>query len=40
MKNNGIKINGSIKLFQIRRDYKNKSHKCEKCNISFKFPNV
>ena len=32
------KINDSIKLLQNKwRDYKNKPHKCEKCNISFKF---
>jgi len=32
------KINYSIKLLQNKwRDYKNKPHKCEKCNISFKF---
>jgi hypothetical protein len=32
------KINNSIKLLQNKwRDYKNKPHKCEKCNISFKF---
>ena len=32
------KINNSIKLLQNKwRDYKNKPHKCEKCNIGFKF---
>ena len=32
------KINNSIKLLQNKwRDYKNKPHICEKCNISFKF---
>lgn len=32
------KINNSIKLLQNKwRDYKNKPHKCDKCNISFKF---
>lgn len=32
------KINNSIKLLQNKwRDYKNKPHKCEKCNNRFKF---
>lgn len=34
--NQWYKINYSIKLLQNKwRDYKNKPHKCEKCNISF-----